>query len=79
MVQIHDKAILLMEFKSLIKVHGLNPWQFIYPKPNSHEQYQSPILIGNIDFFFFFWKKRETMVVSKHINYSKLEPPSEYP
>ena len=37
-----------MEFKSIIKAHGLNPWQFIYPKPNSHWQYQSPILIGNI-------------------------------
>ena len=37
-----------MEFKSMIKAHDLNPWQFIYPKPNSHWQHQSPIFIGNI-------------------------------
>ena len=37
-----------MEFKSIIKAHGLNPWQFIYPKPNSYWQHQSPIHIGNI-------------------------------
>ena len=35
-----------MEFKSIIKAHDLNPWQFIYPKPNSHWQHQNPILIG---------------------------------
>ena len=48
MIQVHGKTILLMEFKSIIKVHDLNPWQFIYPKPNSHWQHQSPILISNI-------------------------------
>ena len=37
-----------MEFKSIIKSHGLNPSQFIYPKPNSHWQYQNLIHIGNI-------------------------------
>ena len=37
-----------MEFKSIIKTHDLNPWQFIHPNPNSHWQYQNPILIGNI-------------------------------
>ena len=40
-----------MEFKSIIKAHDLNSWQFIYPKaqfslekskPNSHWQYQKP-------------------------------------
>ena len=41
-------AILSREFKSIIKAHGLNPWQFIYPKPNSHWQYQNSILISNI-------------------------------
>ena len=41
-------AILSMEFKSIIKAHGLNPWQFIYPTPNSHWQHQSPIFVGNI-------------------------------
>ena len=30
-------------------------------------------------FLIFFWKKRETMVVSKCINCSKLKPPREYP
>ena len=48
MIQIHGKTILSMELKSIIKAHGLNPWQFIYLKLNSHWQYQSPILIGNI-------------------------------
>ena len=48
MIQVHGKTILSMEFKSMIKSHDLNPWQFIYPKPNFHWQYQSPILIGNI-------------------------------
>ena len=48
MIQIHSKTILSMEFKSMIKAHGLNPWRFIYPKPNSHWQHRSPILIGNI-------------------------------
>ena len=37
-----------MEFKSTIKAHDSNPWQFIYPKSNSYWQYQNPILIGNI-------------------------------
>ena len=41
-------AILSMEFKSIIKAHGVNSWQFIYQKPNSHWQYQNPIHIGNI-------------------------------
>ena len=48
MIQVHGKTILSMEFKSMIKTHNLNPWQFIYPKPNSHWQHQSPILISNI-------------------------------
>ena len=48
MIQVHGKTILLMQFKSIIKAHGLNPWQFIYPKLNSHWQHQNPILIGNI-------------------------------
>ena len=48
MTQIHGKTILSMKFKSIIKAHGLKPWQFIYSKPNSHWQYQNPILIGNI-------------------------------
>ena len=28
MIQVYGKTILLMEFKSLIKTHGLNSWQF---------------------------------------------------
>ena len=32
----------------MIKAHDLNPWKFIYPKPNFHWQHQSPISIGNI-------------------------------
>ena len=48
MIQVHGKTILSMEFKSMIKAHDLNSWQFIYPKPNFHWQHQNPILIGNI-------------------------------
>ena len=48
MIQIHDKTILSIEFKSMIKAHDLNPWRFIYPKPNSNWQHQNPILISNI-------------------------------
>ena len=48
MIEVHGKTILSMEFKSMIKAHDLNSWQFIYPKPNSHWQHQSPIFIGNI-------------------------------
>ena len=48
MIKVHGKTILSMEFKSIIKAHDPNPWQFIHPKPNSYWQYQSPILIGNI-------------------------------
>ena len=47
-IQVHGKTILSMEFKSMIKTHDLNPWQFIYPKPNSHWQHQNPIFISNI-------------------------------
>ena len=46
-IQIHNQspwfkpmAILSIEFKSIIKAHGSNQWQFIYQKPNSHWQYQ---------------------------------------
>ena len=51
MIQVRGKTILSMEFKSIIKAHDLNPWQFIYPKPNFslvtskpnfHWQHQSP-------------------------------------
>ena len=48
MIQVHGKTILSMEFKSMIKAHDLNSWQFIYPKLNSHWQHQSSIFIGNI-------------------------------
>ena len=47
MIQVHDKTILSMEFKSINKAHGLNPWQFIYSKLNSYWQHQNPILISN--------------------------------
>ena len=48
MIQVHGKTILSVEFKFIIKAHDSNPWRFIHPKPNSHWQYQSPILISNI-------------------------------
>ena len=58
MIQVHSKTILSMKFKFIIKAHDLNPWQFIYPKPTSHWQYQSPIFIGNI-------KTQFSLVISK--------------
>ena len=48
MIQVNDKTILSMEFKSMIKAYDLNPCQFIYSKPNFHWQHQNPILTGNI-------------------------------
>ena len=48
MIHIYGKTILSLEFKSMIKAYGLNPWQFIYLNPNSHWQYQSAIPISNI-------------------------------
>ena len=48
MIQVHGKTFLSMKFKSIIKTHDSNPWQFIHPKPNSHWQYQNSILIDNI-------------------------------
>ena len=61
MIRVHGKTILSMEFKSIIKAHDLNPWQFIHP---------SPILIGNIkaqfllttskpDFYWHYFIKKK--------------------
>ena len=44
-----------MEFKSIIKSHGLNPSQFIYPKPNSHWQYPKP----NFHWHYFIKKEAQ--------------------
>ena len=71
MIQVHGKTILLMEFKSIIKAHDSNPWQFIHPKPNSYWQYQSPILIGNIKTQFllaiskanFYWQHQNPILI----------------
>ena len=61
MIQVHSKTILLMEFKSMIKTHDLNTWQFIYPKLNSHWQHQCPIFIGNI--------KTQFLLATSKLNY----------
>ena len=54
MIQVHGKTILSTEFKSMIKAHDLNPWQFSYQKPSSYWQYQkNQILIGNIKSLVF--------------------------
>ena len=67
MIQVHGKTILSMEFKSIIKAHGLNSWQFIYPKHNSHWQHQSPIFIGNIkaQFSLAIFKAQFSLAISK--------------
>ena len=62
-IQVHGKTILSMKFKSIIKAYDSNPWQFIHPKPNSHWQHQSPILIGNIKTQFslaLFYQKEKS-------------------
>ena len=48
MIQVHGKTILSMKFKSMIKAHDLNPYQFIYQNPNFYWQHQNSILISNI-------------------------------
>ena len=52
----------------MIKAHSLNPWQFIYPKPNLHWQYQSLILIDNIKTQFSL----ATSKLNSHQQYQKL-------
>ena len=61
MIQVHGKTILSMEFKSMIKAHDLNSWQFIYPKLNSYWQHQSLILISNI--------KTQFLLATSQLNY----------
>ena len=64
-------AILSREFKFIIKTHDLNPWQFIYPKLNSHWQYQNSILIRNIKSQFllatsnpnFHWQHQNPILI----------------
>ena len=68
MIQVHGKTILSIEFKSIIKAHDSNPWQFIHPKPNSHWQYQSPTPIGNI-------KAQFSLVTSKPNSYWQHQSP----
>ena len=67
MIQVHGKTILSVEFKSIIKAHDLNPWQFIYPKPNSHWQYQNSIFISNIkaQFSLAIFKTQFSLAISK--------------
>ena len=74
MIQIYGKTILLMEFKSIVKTYGLNLWQFIYPKFNSHWQYQNPILIGNIktQFSLTISKTQLTLALKAQSNYLAL-------
>ena len=68
MIQVHGKTILSMEFKSIIKAHDLNPWQFIHPKANFYQQYQNSILIGNIKVQFslalLYQKKKEPKIIN---------------
>ena len=62
MIQVHGQTILLMEFKSMIKAHDLNSWQFIYPKLNSHWQHQNSIFIGNIK-LNFYWQHQNPIFI----------------
>ena len=67
MIQVHSKTILSMEFKSIIKAHDSNPWQFIHPKPNSHWQHQNPIPIGNVKAQFslaLLYQKEELQIIN---------------
>ena len=78
MIQVHGKTILSMEFKFIIKAHDLNPWQFIYPKPNSHWQHQSPILIGNIkaQFSLAIFKAQFPLAISKSNSHWQFQKPN---
>ena len=68
MIQVNGKTILSMKFKSIIKAHDSNPWQFIHSKPNSYWQYQSPILIGKI-------KAQFSLATSKPNSYWQYQSP----
>ena len=68
MIQVHGKTFLSMKFKSIIKTHDSNPWQFIHPKPNSHWQYQNSILIDNI-------KVQLSLAISKLNSYWQHQTP----
>ena len=54
----HDSSPCQNNFINGIQIHDLNPWQFVYPRPNSYWQHQSPIFIGNI-------KTQFSLVISK--------------
>ena len=63
MTQVHSKIILSIEFKSMIKDHDLNPWQFISPKPNSHWQYQKPNLCWHYLKSNFHWQHQSPILI----------------
>ena len=72
MIQVHGKTILSMEFKSIIKTHDSNPWQFVYPKPNSHWQYQNSIFIGDIKAQFSLAISKAQLTLALFIESPKL-------
>ena len=63
MIQVHGKTIFSMEFKSMIKAHDLNLWQFIYPKPNSHWQYQKANLRWHYLKPNFHWQHQSPILI----------------
>ena len=62
MIQVHCKTILSMEFKSIIKTHDSNPWQFIHPKPNLIGNIKAQFLLAtskpNFHWHYFIKKKK---------------------
>ena len=65
MIQVHGKTILSMEFKSMIKAHDLNLWQFFWIHGNLF--IQNPIFIGNIKTQFSLTKLKP----NSHWQYQK--------
>ena len=67
MIQVHGKTILSIEFKSMIKAHDLNPWQFIYPKPNfiSNIKAQFSLAISKVQLTLALFKPQFSLATSK--------------
>ena len=83
MTQIHGETILSMEFKSIIKAHGLKietmaiylskaQFTLAISKPNSHWQHQNSILIGDIKAQFSLTISKTQLTLALFIESPKL-------
>ena len=69
MIQVHGKTILSMEFKSIIKAYGLNPWQFYQwnsnPIRKAHDSTSWQIICQNAQFSLAIFKVQFSLATSK--------------